>query len=127
MSPKDISKALMRKASHLLKEAKNLSTSASIKKSANYYFQAMLVAAEAILASQDIRLTDPQAIIKSLSNFQLNGEVFPSEAISWLEEIYAMVEGEKSENEMDIDTLEDIEDKANKFLVTVENLLFEII
>ncbi len=117
----------MRKATHLLKEARAMSTSSSMKKSASYYFQAMLYAAEAILASRHVKLTDPQLVIQSLSSLQLNGESFPREAINWLEDIYELVEGEYGSDDIDVETLEDIEDKANKFLVTVENLLFEII
>ncbi len=104
-----------------------MSTSASRMESASHYLRAMLVAAEAILASQNLKLTDPQAIIQSLSDFRLNGELFPSEAISWLEDTYALLEGENRSDDIDMDTLEDIEDKAIKFIATAENLLFEII
>jgi uncharacterized protein (UPF0332 family) len=125
MSSKDLSKALMRKASNHIKSARSAKAAGNVESSLNNYHRAMLLAGEALLLTLGKNTQDPSTILKHLGSVKIEGEAFPGEALSWLQEIHFLAESNEG-SLLKLEDLEDWEDRAQKFLVTVENFLFEI-
>jgi hypothetical protein len=110
MSSKDIPRALLRKASHHIKDAHTLRSSGDLQGSAGSYYQSMLVASEALLYFHG----ESQLVDSGL---------FPEEAYSWLRDTHDLLNGGNAAVGLQYSDLEDLEDQAEKFLITAENML----
>jgi hypothetical protein len=123
MSSLDIPRALLRKASHHLKDAHTLRTSGDIDGSANSYYQSMLVASEALLYYHGETIQQPLLIVEGMRTYLVDEGLFPEDAYSWLLDVHDMLDGEDGSSGITHGHLDDLEDQAEKYLITAENML----
>lgn len=123
MSSLDIPKALLRKASHHIKDAHTLRSSGDIKGSANSYYQSMLVASEALLYYHGETIQQPPLIVEGVRTYLVDEGLFPEDAYSWLLDVHGMLEETDGKPEITSNHLDDMEDQAEKYLITAENML----
>ena len=123
MSSKDIPRALLRKASHQIKDAHDLRSSGDLQGSAGHYYQSMLVASEALLYLHGETVQQPELIVEGLRSQLVETGLFPEEAYSWLRDTHELLDGGKEYQQLERGDLEDLEDRAEKFLITAESLL----
>jgi len=123
MSSKDIPRALLRKASHQIKDAHDLRSSGDLQGSAGHYYQSMLVASEALLYFHGETVQQPALIVEGLRSQLVETGLFPEEAYSWLRDTHDLLDGCKEYQHLERGDLEDLEDRAEKFLITAESML----
>lgn len=123
MSSKDIPRALLRKASHHIKDAHTLRSSGDLEGSAGSYYQSMLVASEALLYLHGETVQQPMMILEEMQSQLVETGLFPEEAYSWLRDTHDLLDGGNTEGDLQHGDLEDLEDRAEKYLITAENML----
>jgi uncharacterized protein (UPF0332 family) len=123
MSSKDIPRALLRKASHHIKDAHTLRSSGDLQGSAGSYYQSMLVASEALLYFHGETVQQPVMILEEMQSQLVDSGLFPEEAYSWLRDTHDLLNGGNAAVGLQYSDLEDLEDQAEKFLITAENML----
>jgi uncharacterized protein (UPF0332 family) len=123
MSSKDIPRALLRKASHHIKDAHTLRSSGDLQGSAGSYYQSMLVASEALLYFHGETVQQPGMILEEMQSQLVDSGLFPEEAYSWLRDTHDLLNGGNAADRLQGSDLEDLEDQAEKFLITAENIL----
>ena len=123
MSSLDIPKALLRKASHHIKDAHTLRTSGDLEGSAYSYYQSMLIASEALLYYHGETIQQPPLIVEGMRTYLVDEGLFPEDAYSWLSDVHAILDGKDGAAELSHNHLDDLEDQAEKYLITAENML----
>lgn len=123
MSSKEIPRALLRKASHQIKDAHTLRSNGDFKGSAGHYYQSMLVASEALLYLHGETIQQPELIVEGVRSHLVEAGIFPEEAYSWLRDTHDLMDGGSIPVNLARSDLEDLEDRAEKYLITVENML----
>ena len=123
MSSKDIPRALLRKASHHIKDAHTLRSSGDLKGSAGSYYQSMLVASEALLYLHGETVQQPMMIVEEMRAQLVDTGLFPEEAYSWLRDTHDLLNGGGTDGDLQLSDLADLEDRAEKYLITAENML----
>ncbi len=123
MSSKDIPRALLRKASHHIKDAHTLRSSGDLEGSAGSYYQSMLVASEALLYLHGETVQQPMMIVEEMRAQLVDTGLFPEEAYSWLRDTHDLLNGGGTAAGLQYSDLADLEDQAEKYLITAENML----
>ncbi len=123
MSSKEIPRALLRKASHQIKDAHNLRSTGDLNGSAGHYYMSMLVASEALLYMHGETIQKPELIVEGVRSHLVDTGIFPEEAYSWLRDTHDLMDGGSEPLPLERGDLEDLEDRAEKYLITVENML----
>lgn len=123
MSSLDIPRALLRKSSHYIKEAHTLRSSGDVNGSANSYYQSMLVASEALLYYHGETIQQPPLIVEGMRTHLVEEGLFPEDAYSWLLDVHAMLDEKDGSPDITHGHLDDLEDQAEKYLITAENML----
>ncbi len=123
MSSREIPRALLRKASHHLKDARQLRTSGDLGGSADNLYRSMLAASEALLYLHGKAVKQPDLIVAGVRTSLVDEDLFPEEAYAWLRETHDFMGGGAGPPPLDEGRLEDLEDRAEKYFITVESML----